>query len=692
MDRATRIATVAVLGVIGAACCLGPVPAIALLGAVLIVIGIPGWATAHALVGGDPDADRADQLAAAFGGVAVSTTSSWIAGAMLGLSQATLMAAPVVGSLVVTIFAPNGGSAKRSVPHGFGRLVLLSATFAGLVLIPFYPHGIEKADGVYHMGLSDWYLHLMMTTTLDTAASLPPSNPYLLAHQQAYYHYGFHLLAAAIHRLSGRPVDIYPILLGLTALTAAAYPLVVFSVSRRLLGGLAGRALVAAAAATLLAGFDVVVWASHASEAAIANWPLSPDARGLRLLIPSAHLHSWIPVYERQFNAPYVALLWAPHYVAAVLVSLLAIHALRNEAARPPRAAVAFLLAALPGLSAYVLLATAVAVTAIVAADLLVNVAPWRSSAFRRWSTAGVGALVLAAPIFWTLQSSVGQHVAPLALHLSAVGTVRNGAVFTHLYGDSQRMRLLDTPMLLAFQFGVVGIFGALGIVHRVWRRHLGETGLAHAAAAIAVTAFLVAFRPPLGMDNNIGLRPMLLAWSLLAGFAAEAWFERPRLPTFRRIGVLLCAAALPYGLAGATLEGYLFRPTPAALVEVARWLNEHAPPGSPVAVDPDDHPRGFDLWLRQPLIEGEHRRNAFMMGAAPDEFERVRQRLHEAYTMRDGREAAARFVELGAALVVVRAAPDAPLPWGDLPCFTVGYRGTELVVLQRTAGACTTG
>ena len=39
------------------------------------------------------------------------------------------------------------------------------ASVALLVAIPFYPHGRERADGVHHVGLSDWYLHLMMTTS-----------------------------------------------------------------------------------------------------------------------------------------------------------------------------------------------------------------------------------------------------------------------------------------------------------------------------------------------------------------------------------------------------------------------------------------------------------------------------------------------------------------------------------------------
>src|SRR5206468_2890018 len=162
--------------------------------------------------------------------------------------------------------------------------------FALLVAVPFLPYGRERPDGVHTMGLSDWYLHLMMTTRLDTSRSLPPTNPYLITHAEAHYHYGFHLLAAAIHRAAGRPVDLFPILLGQTMLTAAAVPLVLFSLSRRRLGGDPAKALVAAAAGTLLAGFDLVVWATYIPQTLAEHWPLPAGIQGLRLLIPSAHL------------------------------------------------------------------------------------------------------------------------------------------------------------------------------------------------------------------------------------------------------------------------------------------------------------------------------------------------------------------------------------------------------------------
>jgi hypothetical protein len=201
------------------------------------------------------------------------------------------------------------------------------------------------------------------------------------------------------------------------------------------------------------------------------------------------------------------------------------------------------------------------------------------------------------------------------------------------------------------------------------------------------MAVFLVAFRPPLGMDNNLGFRPMLLVWCLLTPFAAEAWFAAGRFVWLRRAGVAICLAALPYAIGGVTLEGWFFRPVPRDLVAVARWIDDNVPPGSPVALDPEDHPRGLDLFVRRPLIEAEHRRNAFMLGASPEEFEATRQALHEAYRALDGPAAARRFAALGATVVIARVDAAGHLPWRTLPCFRDTHHEGDLVVLVRDEG-----
>ena len=686
---ATRLAAVGGIGAFGAALCFAPVAPVALAGAMLVCVALPGFAVARALVGGDPEADRVDFLAASYGGAAVSSLVLWIAGATVGLSRATILAAPLLASLVLAA-RPRDVELRRSLPPGFRVLALVSVFFTLLVAVPFYPHGLERSDGVHRTGLSDWYLHIMMASTLDSASSLPPANPYLLAHGRAHYHYAFHLLAAAIHRAAGRPVDVFPILLGLTLFTAAAFPLVLFTLVRRRLGGDPRKALAAAAAGTLLAGFDLVVWATHVVQTLIDRWPPPAGVAGLRLLIPSSHLHAWAPIYERQFNAPYLATLWAPHYVAAVLVSLLCFHAMRRESGRPPLLAVALLLASLPGLSAYVLMATVVGVAAWIAADLArMGWPPSVPPATARWMLAGAGALVFASPVFATLRDSFAQHGAPLILQVSAAGTWRNGAFFTFLFGDHPSTRVLDLPALIVVQFGIVGVLGGIGIWRRVRRRSFDGVAGEHAIVLAAMFAFLVLFRPPTGMDNNLGLRPMLLVWSLLVGFAAEAWFAPARFRALRWMAVAAGAAGTLYGAVGATLEGFLFWPSPPAMVETARWINRNVPIGAPVALDPEDHSRSFDWWLRRPLVEADHERNALMLGARPEEYMAIRRALHETYRTANAAEAAARFLDLGAAVVVVHAGAGQAPPWDELPCFPLRYRNAEWSVLVRTSETC---
>jgi hypothetical protein len=141
--------------------------------------------------------------------------------------------------------------------------------------------------------------------------------------------------------------------------------------------------------------------------------------------------------------------------------------------------------------------------------------------------------------------------------------------------------------------------------------------------------------------------------------------------------------------MVGATLEGWLFRPSPPQEVAVARWINDNRAPGSPVALDPEDHPRSFDLFLRRPLVEAEHRRNAFMLGAPPEEFESIRRGLHEAYASLDGPQASRRFRELGADVVVARVSSRGALPWPALPCFHESFRNADLAVLVRVDEGC---
>ncbi|MGH7822126.1 MAG: hypothetical protein ACREQ9_20375, partial [Candidatus Binatia bacterium] len=514
----------------GVALCFVPERSLALAAAAFVVVAMPAWAVGRAIAAGDPDGDRIDFLAASFGGVALSSLAVWTGAVLVGLSRTEVIVAPLVASLLLHLFTDASGETVRK--SGAGRtgwiLFVVAGCFALLVALPFLPYGWERADGVHRMGLSDWYLHLMITSALDAAHSLPPRNPYLWADAGAHYHYGFHLVGAAIHRAAGRQGDVFPALLALTMLTAFAFPVVLFVVSRRTLDGDPRAALLAAAAGVFLFGFDLVVWVANALPDLVGAWPPSDGFAAIRAAVPSAHLDHWIEHDERQFNAPYTALLWAPHHVAAVVTALLAIHALR---ARTRGSAivvpVACLLASLPGLSGYVAITAAVGAAAVVVADQVAGGRFFRrSTTVLRWGAVGVGALVLSTPILASLRGSVGQHFAPLTVHLSSAGDWRNGAVFTTLFGHHSWTHLLDTPALYLFEFGLVGALGAAELVRRARRREWTAVRRENAAILVAVFLFLNFVRPPLGGPNNLNFRPMLVVWSLLVPFAVEAWLR----------------------------------------------------------------------------------------------------------------------------------------------------------------------
>ena len=319
--------------------------------------------------------DSLERTAYAYGGVGLACWSLWIAGVVVGLNRWSILIAPVLAAFLLAA-ADSGTRAPRGVqtadplpPASRGVRVtvwLTALTMATFVVLPFLPYGWQAPDGVHRMGMHDWYKHFMVTTALGDSA-FPPANPFLPADGHAPYYYGFHLVAAAVQRLSGDFADTHVMLLGLTVMTAAAFPVVLFALGRGLLGDARQAAVAAVGGTTLLAGFDLVVWVAHAVRDVLAAWPLDVGVAALRAAVPSSHLDFWIHHNERQFNAPYVTAIWAPQHLAGAVLALLVIHLLRPTIGRLPvsrRLLPSVLLAVLPAISAYVALALVVGVTA----------------------------------------------------------------------------------------------------------------------------------------------------------------------------------------------------------------------------------------------------------------------------------------------------------------------------------------
>lgn len=657
-----------------------------LLWIVLVVAFViaPAWAAARSA---DP-ADRHDAgavAAYAFGGVAVACWSLWLAGQLgLGLLGAALSLLLVAVALIIrapSLPAPTTlRSALASTPGGVWVAALLMVV---AVVVPFAPYGWEGGDGIHRMSMSDWYKHLSVATVLPAAlqsGEFPPPNPFLIDASPAPYYYGFHLLAAPFQTAG---LDAFTALFGWTLVTAAACPCVLYLVARRLFAD-PRTAAWAAVGGSLLFGFDLIIWLLHAVDHTVRHWPLDAGLAGLREVVPFTHLDSWVSHNERQLNPPYVTAIWAPHHLAAVLLSLLAIHEVSPE--RLPQGRVRPLaivsLAALPALSAYVAAGLGAAVLMSMTAEgWRQRRAPWQTEMWMRWAPTTLLAVGCALPVMWALAG--GATATRLTLGVSSAGSVLNGAVFSALLGDGVIARLLDTPMLYLLELGVIGLLALASVRDRVRSGTLTD-GQREALFIVGGVLLLVTFvRPPVDGPNNLYARPMLLVWALLAGFAADAWVRHRFHPRWATAGVALCLAGTGLGITAATVEGLWFGPTSAETVRVARWINAHADPQAIVAFAPPN--RRFGYWLRRRTVAAD-RRHALLFGATASHYDWIAERLADAYASSDPAEAHARFTSLEAGVVVVSL----PLPvWARPPCFELGFRGPTLAVLTATSRGC---
>ena len=658
--------------------------------ALTILIFIPAF-VATRYVESKNGADPLDEAAYAYGGIGITCWCLWVASLYGGGRVEAIAVTVLFVAVVLVVMAPADLRRKLTFRNSFNPSVsaeTLTVLMTGflmtlLVALPFLPYGWHAGDVVHRMSMTDWYKHLSVATTLQHA-NFPPSNPFLMAVDPSPYYYGFHLVASSFQRFSDNAGDLFFVLLGLTLVTAAAFPVVVYTLAR---GLFCSRrcAAVAAVAASLLAGFDLIVWVLYAFRDVVEAWPLDSGMAGLRALVPSSQLDFWIHHNERQFSPPYVSTIWAPQHVAAVLTALLVMHMNRpqdNVVIGRLGFLPMLLLASLPAMSAYVAVSFVVGITVSVLLDAERNrCAPWRTDAFRRWARVGFGAAVLAVPVLWVLVD--GSSNDQLTLGLSAAGGLLNGAVFSTVFGDGSVSRLLDTPVLYLVEFGVVGVFGLSAIRRRVRQHELSSAQQQAIVMMVAITVFVTFVRPSLDGPNNLFARPMLLVWVLLACFAADEWCYTTRRRLSMTTGVFVCAMGTVLAVAGATAEGFLFRVSSTEAVEVSRWINANTPDSSVVAFRPPDRSMGY--WLRRRVVAAD-RRHALLFGASAKQYDEVTRQLDAAYNTLDPEEAWIRFRDVGADVIVVAV----PTPrWARAPCFLAGYRGATFAVLTRAGEAC---
>ncbi len=725
-----------------------------------IVLGAPAAAAVFWLRTFHRDADSIDAVAVAYGGVAISALSLWAISWTGWVSWAAVIVSAVAGAAVVAIPAlvevrrgkegtmPIGPNPLGRNPH-FGTLGTASLAFAVLVYVPFLSYGLQRADGVHRMAMTDWYKHLMTATALASADVFPPPNPFLQSVDAAPYYYGFHLVAASTARLAGvvpGPLAagdlIYLSLLVLTLATALATPFVAYAVARTILGGkgpggeepgsggpsgaggsgaggsgggetVLSAPLVAACGATLLAGFDLIPMGFDALMNLARGEVAGGGVAGLRAAIPSTHLDYWVHHNERQFNAPLLTTAWAPQHMAGVLVALVIVHLLlcRQRSATGPEGSgvqargesragewlfPALLLAGLPALSAYVALGLVVGVAgAALLETARLKAPPWRTPAWEIWAASAAASALFAAPVLFVLGRGDGHG---LVVHVSSAGGWVNGAFASALFGPGLLANLIDSAAVYTVEFGVLGVLAVLE-ARRLWRGDGLRGHRGHVLALVLSVVLLVTFvRPPVGGPNNLYARPMVLVWFLLAPFAAvyfvRSWGGRHVSATADRRGrwiagaVVLCLLATAYAAVGVVLEGVMFWAAPAGVVEATRWLNANAPAASVVAVHPDDFHSSFGYWLRRPLFLADER-HARLFGAAKGEYDESAEALRAAYAAGPG-QAAAEFDALGVTHVILGPAASGRASWLDSPCFAITYREAGWIVAGRSGEACT--
>ena len=661
--------------------------AISVLCAVLFV-GVPGVAavcwTRRVLP--ERAANPVACLAIAYGGVGLAVIALWLGTMLLGLSSTTAIGCVLGVSALAALTAGNKGGLDTAESSEPTRAVIGLALVSTIVVgIPFLPHGLERADGIHRVAMTDWEHHLVIATGIAGSDFFPPPHPYLHADPDPSYYFGYDLLGAAVQVASGHRGDLFAILLTLTLLTAAATPVVVYVFARDL--ARPPVALVAAAGSSLLVGFDLLVMLVQALRNVVVGWPLPGGFDTVRALVPSMHIDYWIHNLDRQFSAPLVATMWAPHQTAATLIALLVIYLLspaREAREHGPRSWLlpALLIASLPALSAYVAFGLALGIGFALAGDAwTARTAPWSTDTFRRWAAPGALAVGFALPVLPTLSSGSSSG---LVLGTSLAGDWTNGALFTSVFGSDWWTELLDTPAVYLVDFGIIGLLATLELVRRRGRPQ-AKTETQAILVAVSILVFVVIVRPPYGIGNNLYARALLLPWFLLAPFAAAAALRAPR-RRWVAAAVLMCALGTGYVLSGYLLEGAIFWGSSPDKIAALQWINRNTEPDDLVAIEPEHYGVEVGIWLRRPLSFA-NRRLAMLFGASDAEVKRAEEQVAAGYGATDAALAARAFDELEAVAILV---PSPPMrPWALPPCFERAFANAEWMVVRRTGASC---
>ncbi|HOJ75751.1 MAG TPA: hypothetical protein PLQ89_21645 [Phycisphaerae bacterium] len=407
---------------------------------------------------------------------------------------------------------------------------------------------------------------------------LPLHNVFFAAQSDApyYYYEQFHLLPAAIRVLSAGAVRVETAFGIAAAAAAVALTAMVFLVARGLLGAV-WPALLAAACATVIGGWDVIATTAYC----------------LHIGRPMIVLDAWCPVLWRTHNIMN-SFIWCPQHIAALATFLLCCHWLQIAPNRQWWIAVGPLAAAsIFGASAYMAL-FCFAGAAVYVATRFVNELRQPRASVGRFTLAIVAMAVLSAALMgWR------------ALHYQVMSARFGGGVtlewdrfpFAFLgraVAPGVLANWMEAPWLVPVEFGL-GAVAIILVAGPFWRRVWRDDG-ARLLAIVAFLGFVTLWTVRTGINSidyayRMGSMVTLVLGALATGALLEPALVRPFARGWRKpvlvVGIVL---GLPVGFYEPPLLAVrtFIEPNPdGPYAGAAAYVREATPPGAVAQPDP---------------------------------------------------------------------------------------------------------